>query len=97
VGLLDARPIRTLGLSSYSLYLIHAPIVAVVYALIVRPRYHHGPMAFLVMVAIVVPVTIAFARVFAAVFERPFLRQSGLAQLLLLRHLRFRRVAHLRP
>jgi peptidoglycan/LPS O-acetylase OafA/YrhL len=96
VGFLDSRPIRSLGLSSYSLYLIHAPIVVVVYARIVGPRYHHGPMAFLVMVAIAVPLTIVFARVFAAVFERPFLRQSRPSQLLLLSHLRVRRVAHLR-
>jgi hypothetical protein len=41
-----------------------------------HPRYHHGPTAFLVMVAIVVPVPVAFARLFAAVFEQPFLRQG---------------------
>jgi peptidoglycan/LPS O-acetylase OafA/YrhL len=74
--LLDSRPIRSLGLSSYSLYLVHEPIVVVAYERIVGPRYHHGPTAFLVMVAIVVPVTVVFARMFAAVFERPFLRQN---------------------
>jgi peptidoglycan/LPS O-acetylase OafA/YrhL len=96
VGLLDSRPIRSLGGSSYSLYLIHAPIVVVVYARIVGPRYHHGATAFLVMVAIVIPVTIALARIFAAVFERPFLRRDGRTRLPLVSHFRFRRVAHLR-
>jgi peptidoglycan/LPS O-acetylase OafA/YrhL len=76
VRLLDSRPIRSLGLSSYSLYLVHAPIVIVVYERIVGPRYHYGSTAFLVMVAIVVPVATVFARMFAAVFEQPFLRQS---------------------
>jgi peptidoglycan/LPS O-acetylase OafA/YrhL len=96
VRLLDSRPIRSLGLSSYSLYLVHEPIVVVVYQRIVGPRYHHGPVAFLIMVAIVVPVAIVFARMFAAVFERPFLRQSARSQRPLVSHLRFRKVAHLR-
>jgi peptidoglycan/LPS O-acetylase OafA/YrhL len=79
VRLLDSRPIRSLGLSSYSLYLIHEPIVIVVYQRIVLPRYHHGTTAFLVAVGIVVPVTIVFARFFASVFEQPFLQHGGRA------------------
>jgi peptidoglycan/LPS O-acetylase OafA/YrhL len=71
---LDSRPIRGLGLCSFSVYLLHEPIVIVVYSRIVAHRYHHGPTAFLVMAAIVVPVTIALAWLFASVFERPFLR-----------------------
>jgi peptidoglycan/LPS O-acetylase OafA/YrhL len=73
--LLDSRPLRSLGLSSYSLYLIHGPIVIVVYEKFVAGRFHHGVLAFLVTVAVVVPLTVAFARLFAAVFEIPFLRQ----------------------
>jgi peptidoglycan/LPS O-acetylase OafA/YrhL len=71
--LLDARPMRNLGGSSYSLYLTHAPILVVVYHLIVAGHVHQGVPAFLVTVAIVLPVTIAFARVFASVFETPFM------------------------
>jgi peptidoglycan/LPS O-acetylase OafA/YrhL len=74
---LDSRPIRGLGPVSFSVYLLHEPVVVFVYSRIVRQRYHHGPTAFLVMVAIVVPVTIALAWVFATVFERPFLRQRS--------------------
>ena len=48
----------------------------VVYRRIVLPRYHHGPTAFLVTIALVVPATILFARLFASVFEQPFLRAS---------------------
>ena len=73
--LLDARPLRTLGLSSYSLYLIHGPIVIVVYEKVVAGRFGHGVAAFLVSVALAVPLTIAFARLFAAVFEIPFQRR----------------------
>ena len=74
VRLLEWRPIRNLGLSSYSLYLIHGPIVIVVYDRIVAGRVAQGVPAFLVMVAVAVPVAIASARVFAALFETPFLR-----------------------
>jgi peptidoglycan/LPS O-acetylase OafA/YrhL len=72
---LDSRPIRRLGLSSYSLYLIHGPIVIVVYEKFVAARFHHGVAAFLVTAAVVLPLTIALARVFAALFETPFLRR----------------------
>jgi peptidoglycan/LPS O-acetylase OafA/YrhL len=71
---LDARPIRNLGLSSYSLYLTHAPIVVIVYERIVVGRVAQGVPAFAVTLAVALPLTIAFARLFAAVFEKPFLR-----------------------
>jgi peptidoglycan/LPS O-acetylase OafA/YrhL len=75
--LLDTRPIRRLGTSSYSLYLTHAPIVAIVYDKLVAGRVRQGVPAFLVSVAVVVPVTIVFAQVFAMVFETPFQRHRG--------------------
>jgi peptidoglycan/LPS O-acetylase OafA/YrhL len=71
--LLDTRPIRSLGSSSYSLYLTHAPIVVVVYEKIVAGRVAQGVPAFLVTLAIALPLTIGFARLFASVFEKPFL------------------------
>ncbi len=70
--LLDARPLRSLGSSSYSLYLTHGPIVVVVYETLVAGRVPQGVPAFVVSLALVVPLTIAFARVFASVFETPF-------------------------
>lgn len=73
VRLLDARPIRNLGSSSYSLYLTHAPIVVIVYDRIVSGRVRQGVPAFLVTLALVLPLTIMFARLFASVFETPFL------------------------
>jgi peptidoglycan/LPS O-acetylase OafA/YrhL len=71
---LDARPIRNLGASSYSLYLTHAPIVVIVYELIVAGRVPQGVPAFVVTLALAVPLTIVFARGFASVFETPFRR-----------------------
>lgn len=76
---LDARPIRGLGSFSYSLYLIHAPIVAIVCQRIVAGRVAPGVPFFLVSLALALPLTIVFARLFAAVFELPFQRGRGLA------------------
>jgi peptidoglycan/LPS O-acetylase OafA/YrhL len=75
--MLDARPIRNLGASSYSLYLTHAPIVVIVYELIVAGRVPHGTPAFVVTLALALPLTILFARAFASVFEPPFRRRPG--------------------
>jgi peptidoglycan/LPS O-acetylase OafA/YrhL len=76
---LDSRPMRNLGASSYSLYLTHGPIVVVVYDELVARRVGHGAWAFLLTFAIAVPLTLAFARVFAALFETPFRRRASWA------------------
>ena len=65
--------------SSYSLYLTHAPIVVIVYERIVAGRVRQGVPAFLVSLALVLPLTIVFARVFASVFETPFRRRHSSA------------------
>jgi peptidoglycan/LPS O-acetylase OafA/YrhL len=75
--LLDSRPVRSLGASSYSLYLTHAPIVVIVYELIVAGRVSQGVPAFVVSLALVLPLTIVFARVFASAFETPFRQRSS--------------------
>ena len=68
---------RNLGSSSYSLYLTHGPIVVVVYEQVVAGRVHQGVPAFVVSLALAVPLTIVFARIFAAVFETPFRRRRS--------------------
>jgi peptidoglycan/LPS O-acetylase OafA/YrhL len=70
VRLLSCRPLRALGGCSYSLYLIHMPIVALLSA-------GSGRTAFWITVLLVVPVCVAAARLFAAVFETPFQRRAG--------------------
>ena len=81
IRVLDARALRSLGSFSYSLYLTHAPIVIAVSFGLVLGRVAPGTPTFLVLVAILLPVTIGFARVFAAVFELPFQRHRGWASL----------------
>jgi peptidoglycan/LPS O-acetylase OafA/YrhL len=77
VRALDVRPMRSLGLSSYSLYLTHAPIVVVLYERVVAGRVGHGGPSFLLALAVIVPAAVLFARGFAAIFELPFQRSRG--------------------
>jgi uncharacterized membrane protein YbhN (UPF0104 family) len=74
---LDARPLKSLGSSSYSLYLTHGPIVMVVYDKLVAGRVRQGVPAFLVTLALTLPLTILFARLFASVFETRFRQHLG--------------------
>jgi peptidoglycan/LPS O-acetylase OafA/YrhL len=82
VRFLDSRLPRSLGSCSYSLYLTHLPIVIAVSYGLVLGRVAAGTPAFFVLAAILLPVTVGFARLFAAVFEIPFQRHRGRTALL---------------
>jgi peptidoglycan/LPS O-acetylase OafA/YrhL len=73
VRVLDSRPLRRLGAMSYSLYLIHAPIVLLVGLKVVAPR--HGVGGFLMTLALAVPLSLVAAHLFASAFELPFTRR----------------------
>jgi peptidoglycan/LPS O-acetylase OafA/YrhL len=77
VRFLNSRMPRSLGSYSYSLYLTHAPIVIAVSYGLVRGRVTAGTPMFFVLIAILLPMTVCFARMFAAVFEIPFQRHRG--------------------
>ena len=77
VRFLDSRTPRSLGSFSYSLYLTHLPIVIAVSYGLVLGRVASGTPAFFVLAAILLPVTVCFARMFAAVCELPFQRHRG--------------------
>jgi peptidoglycan/LPS O-acetylase OafA/YrhL len=79
--LLDTRPVRRLGTFSYSLYLIHAPIVVAVSDRIVAPHLSPGLPRFLLTLALALPLSLLFGRWFAAVFEIPFQRYRSWAAL----------------
>ncbi|WP_199752931.1 acyltransferase [Actinoplanes sp. ATCC 53533] len=71
VRLLDSGPLRALGGCSFSLYLIHLPIVALISRRIVAPHAGPGLPAFWVTLALAVPICLVAARMFAAAFETP--------------------------
>jgi len=77
IRFLDGRVPRSLGGCSYSLYLTHMPIVMAVSYGLVLGRVAAGTPTFFVLAAILLPVTVCFARLFAAVFELPFQRHRG--------------------
>jgi peptidoglycan/LPS O-acetylase OafA/YrhL len=77
VRFLDSGLPRSLGSCSYSLYLTHMPIVIAVSYGLVQSRIAAGTMRFFVLAAVLLPVTVCFARLFAAVFELPFQRHRG--------------------
>jgi peptidoglycan/LPS O-acetylase OafA/YrhL len=77
VRFLDSRLPRSLGTCSYSLYLTHLPIVIAVSYGLVLSRVASGTPTFFVLAAILLPVTVCFARLFASVFELPFQRHRG--------------------
>lgn len=77
VRLLDLRPVRSLGSFSYTLYLVHAPIVVVMFQLVVAPHLPAGLPSFLTVLALAVPVSLLTAWSFAAVFELPFQRHRS--------------------
>jgi peptidoglycan/LPS O-acetylase OafA/YrhL len=72
--LLTTRPLRALGSCSYSLYLIHVPIVLVVSRKLAAPYAARGVSAFWVTLGVGVSLSVLAARGFARFFEAPFQR-----------------------
>jgi len=75
--LLEFAPVRHLGAFSYSLYLIHAPVVVALAAVVVRRWTGPGLAGLLVMLALAVPLSLAVSRLFAAFFDLPFQRHKS--------------------
>lgn len=62
-----------LGGISYSLYLVHAPLIHLVWLVAVRPLALDDGWQFLLTSALSIPAVLAFSWVFHLGFERPFL------------------------
>ena len=73
--LLQSRICVGLGLFSYSLYLIHAPIIAIVGIFVNQMHLQLGSEIAIEM-AIAVPFSVATAYVFHCMFEKPFLNSK---------------------
>jgi peptidoglycan/LPS O-acetylase OafA/YrhL len=79
--LLSTRAVSSLGGFSYSLYLIHLPIVMVISRRIARPYLEPGLPAFWLTLLLAVPLSLIAARLFAMIFELPFQRHRSWAAL----------------
>ena len=80
VRLLTTRPLRRLGSYSYSLYLLHVPIVLGI-SRTIATHVAPGLPAFWVTLGLGVPISLLTARWFAAIFEIPFQRYRSWASL----------------
>jgi len=73
--LCESRPAVQLGVFSYSLYLIHAPVLAVCqYSL--RPLNLSPTLGLVVMLGVGVPLALGLSYLFHLVFEKPFLSHA---------------------
>lgn len=77
VRLLTTRPIRSLGDFSYSLYLIHLPIVMAVIRRVAPHFVAPGLPTFWFTLALALPVSVLGAWLFARLFELPFKRNRS--------------------
>ncbi|MEW2130863.1 acyltransferase [Streptomyces sp. NPDC005435] len=77
VRLLTTRPVRSLGDFSYSLYLIHLPVVMAVIHRVAPHFVGRGLPTFCFTIGVALPVSVLGAWLFARVFELPFKRNRS--------------------
>lgn len=80
-SLLALRPLALLGSFAFSLYLIHAPVLAMITAYVVQPSGLGTLESLLLLLLAGCPASIAAAYAFFLVCERPFLTIRSLRQL----------------
>ena len=79
---LASRVPRWLGQSSYSLYLIHAPILEFVYFRGVVHFTESNNIRFIWLLLLVTPMSLLLSRLFWWAFERPFITHRSIKELL---------------
>ena len=90
---LEHKPLLSVGRFSYSLYLIHAPVLLLAWVFMIEPLDLPSGAKLALMIGVVVPVIIAASYGFHVAVERPFIEQRSWAELR--RHWERRRPAHL--
>jgi len=75
--LLTSRTMLRLGLFSYSIYLIHAPIIAVLDKYVIGSLGISAPAKFGLLLVVAVPLVLLLSYAFHLLFEAPFLRHRG--------------------
>jgi peptidoglycan/LPS O-acetylase OafA/YrhL len=74
---LSGKRVAALGVMSYSLYLIHAPVLQLIWVYIVRRLPISDDARFVTLVLFGVPMIVAAAAGFYWCCERPFARKRG--------------------
>jgi peptidoglycan/LPS O-acetylase OafA/YrhL len=73
--LMCARPLPGIGLFSYSLYLLHLPLIEICYRLTGSGSWSEWKQ-FVFYYGVIFPACVSFAYAFYLIFERPFLRMN---------------------
>ncbi len=73
--LMCAWPLPGIGLFSYSLYLLHLPLIEICYQLTGSGKWSEWKQ-FLFYYGLILPGCVVAAFVFYLIFERPFLRMN---------------------
>ena len=81
IRLLDSWPLKRLGSISYSLYLIHLPIVVVITLKLAIPRLGRGTVSFTATTLLAGGLSLAGAWLLAKLFEAPFQRHRSWTEL----------------
>ena len=71
--LLDRKLLVTIGTFAYSVYLVHAPLIQLVWLYGVRPLHLSTSAGFIVLAVVGAPLVIGCAYLFFVGFEKPFL------------------------
>lgn len=79
--MLANRHLAFIGSFSYSIYLIHAPFIALFWLYIVRPMHVSAVMSFTLLTFVGIPIIVLISYFFFVLFERPFLRIRSFAAL----------------
>jgi peptidoglycan/LPS O-acetylase OafA/YrhL len=70
---LSWKPLAFVGTFAYSVYLIHAPLIQIVWQFGIRPFHKEPLVSYIFMVFVGIPLIIGTSYVFFLAFERPFL------------------------
>ena len=70
---LSWRPLVFLGTFAYSIYLIHAPVIQIIWQYLIHPFVKSELITYLLMIGVGVPIAVLVSYLFFLLFERPFL------------------------
>lgn len=76
LAVLNSRPLVKIGFFSYSIYLMHAPFLAVM-TQILRSLGVNDDRFFVLILVLGMPIVVALAYLFHIIFERPFMPQPA--------------------
>ena len=77
---LESRPIVWLGTFAYSLYLVHAPLIQVVWQYMVNPLHLSAVKAFSLLVLLGLPLVVGISYIFFLIAEKPFIGYQKLQE-----------------